>query len=61
MFSLGTIFTNQSMSLSVESVVQLVVVARDGGTPSLSTMVAVQIYITDINNHSPQFLQNNYR
>ena len=58
----GTIFTNQSISSSsAESVVQLVVVAHDGGSPSLSTNVAVQIQITDVNNFSPQFLQRNYR
>ena len=58
----GTIFTNQSMSASsAESVVQLVVVARDGGSPSLSTNVAVQVQITAVNNFSPQFLQPNYR
>lgn len=58
----GTIFTNQSISSSsAESVVQLVVVAYDGGSPSLSTNVAVQVQITDVNNFSPQFLQSSYR
>ncbi|KAL8622280.1 hypothetical protein ACOMHN_043803 [Nucella lapillus] len=57
----GTIYTNQSMrSSSAESVVQVVVVARDGGTPPLSTMVAVQIHVTDINNYSPRFLRDSY-
>nr|KAG5696279.1 hypothetical protein BaRGS_019981 [Batillaria attramentaria] len=57
----GTIFTNKTITSSLsESVVQLVVVARDGGSPPLSAMVAVQVQVTDVNKYRPEFQRPSY-
>ncbi|CAL1540134.1 unnamed protein product [Lymnaea stagnalis] len=54
----GTIYTNKNITFtSGESIIQLVVIARDRGTPSLSSMVAVHIQITDVNKYPPRFLE----
>lgn len=37
------------------------VLARDFGTPSLSSTVPVSIYVQDVNDHAPQFTQTVYR
>lgn len=40
--------------------ISLVVQARDMGTPSLSSEVLVTVYVQDVNDHSPQFEQDEY-
>jgi hypothetical protein len=40
--------------------INLVVQARDMGTPSLSSEVLVTVYVQDVNDHSPQFEQDEY-
>jgi hypothetical protein len=40
--------------------ISLVVQARDMGTPSLTSQVLVTVYVQDVNDHSPQFDQNEY-
>ncbi|XP_076446681.1 protein dachsous-like [Babylonia areolata] len=57
----GTIFTTKSLqTVAPRSMVQLVVAARDGGSPSLSSVATVQIHLTRINTHTPAFLRTNY-
>ncbi|XP_046326847.2 protein dachsous-like [Haliotis rufescens] len=57
----GTIYTNKSLTYEAfSSIIELVVIAQDGGSPTLSDMVAVHIQITDINKYSPQFEQTSY-
>ncbi|KAI8798258.1 protein dachsous, partial [Biomphalaria glabrata] len=54
----GTIFTNRIITFtSGESIIQLVVVAKDKGSPVLSSMVAVHIEITDVNKYPPIFVE----
>jgi hypothetical protein len=38
----------------------LVVQAQDMGTPSLSSEVLVTVYVQDMNDHAPQFEQDEY-
>jgi len=40
--------------------ISLVVQARDMGTPSLSSEILVTVYVQDVNDHAPQFEQNEY-
>lgn len=40
--------------------VQLVVMARDKGTPPLSSLVAVQVQVAAVNKFRPEFTQSNY-
>jgi hypothetical protein len=40
--------------------ISLVVQARDMGTPSLTSQVLVTVYVQDVNDHSPQFDQDEY-
>lgn len=57
----GTIYTNKTItSSSAETVVQLVVMARDKGTPPLSSLVAVQVQVAAVNKFRPEFTQSNY-
>ncbi|XP_069668723.1 cadherin-23 isoform X2 [Periplaneta americana] len=41
--------------------ITMVVEAKDMGTPSLSSEVLVTVYVQDVNDHSPQFEQDDYR
>lgn len=57
----GAISTNQTIEFNpAQPVIQLVVTATDHGTPPLSSVVAVRIEITDINNNAPEFGQDVY-
>uniref|UniRef100_A0A4W3IGZ8 Protocadherin-16 n=1 Tax=Callorhinchus milii TaxID=7868 RepID=A0A4W3IGZ8_CALMI len=42
------------------AVIQLLIEARDGGNPALTSITSAQIYIQDINDHIPQFTQALY-
>ncbi|CAG5115641.1 unnamed protein product, partial [Candidula unifasciata] len=53
----GTIYTNRTIAFtSGQSIIQLVVVAKDNGTVVQSSMVSVHIQITDVNKFTPRFL-----
>lgn len=58
----GTIYTNKTVTLVAgQPVILLVVTARDSGVPSLSSVVAVRVQVTDVNNNPPTFSQPSYR
>ncbi|XP_069487405.1 protocadherin-23 [Ambystoma mexicanum] len=57
----GLVFTDQQISSEENStVIQLLVEAKDHGSPALSTVVSVGIQIQDINNHAPFFTNAPY-
>lgn len=57
----GVIYTNQTIEFNdAETTIQLYVTAVDHGTPELSEFVTVRIEVTDVNNHSPHFLEDIY-
>ncbi|XP_051882334.1 protocadherin-16 [Pristis pectinata] len=57
----GTLFTVQELNLGVSESMDLVVEARDQGSPELSSHSTVRIQILDINDHWPSFSQPEYR
>ncbi|XP_042316175.1 protocadherin-16 [Sceloporus undulatus] len=57
----GTLFTTQPLRLEPrQPMLDIHVEARDGGLPSLSAWVTVQIQVLDLNDHEPQFLKPHY-
>ncbi|XP_076056754.1 dachsous cadherin-related 1 [Oratosquilla oratoria] len=57
----GVIYTNTSVNYSPrQPVIQLVVTARDSGSPSLAAVAAVRIQVTDVNNNAPKFSKEIY-
>lgn len=58
--SLGAIFIIESLDYESSHEYYLTVEATDGGTPSLSDVVTVNINVTDINDNSPVFSQDTY-
>ncbi|XP_075710878.1 protocadherin-16-like, partial [Rhinoderma darwinii] len=57
----GTLFTLRPLELETSrAVVEVLVEARDQGSPSLSSLVMVQILVLDVNDHVPTFLQQEY-
>ncbi|XP_023681833.1 protocadherin-16-like isoform X1 [Paramormyrops kingsleyae] len=58
----GTLFINQKAEFDSEHPsITVVIEARDGGIPSLSSITTVQILVTDFNDHPPMFHQSKYR
>ncbi|KAK7904486.1 hypothetical protein WMY93_017093 [Mugilogobius chulae] len=58
----GTLFVNQKTEFDFENPSILVLVeARDHGTPSLSSVATIQVYVSDINDNAPIFHQSEYR
>uniref|UniRef100_A0AAR2J6I9 Cadherin domain-containing protein n=1 Tax=Pygocentrus nattereri TaxID=42514 RepID=A0AAR2J6I9_PYGNA len=58
----GTLFINQEAKFDSERPSFLVVIeARDGGNPPLTTLTTVQVQVTDVNDNAPVFHQNEYR
>uniref|UniRef100_A0A8C3XED6 FAT atypical cadherin 1 n=1 Tax=Cyanoderma ruficeps TaxID=181631 RepID=A0A8C3XED6_9PASS len=56
----GAIFVIESLDYESSHEYYLTVEATDGGTPSLSDVVTVNINVTDINDNSPVFSQDTY-
>ncbi|XP_017277987.1 protocadherin-23 [Kryptolebias marmoratus] len=57
----GTVFTNKPLKdIANSNLIHLLVEARDGGDPVLSTATSVNIQILDYNDHEPLFHQDVY-
>ncbi|XP_075437675.1 protocadherin-16-like [Ascaphus truei] len=57
----GTLFTAQQMELDPRwPLVDVLVEARDHGSPSLASLTVVQILVLDVNDHAPSFPQPQY-
>ena len=58
----GTLFINQRAEFDPERAsVSVVIEARDGGSPTLSSLTTVQVHLADVNDHAPVFHQSEYR
>ncbi|OTF81020.1 protocadherin Fat 4-like protein, partial [Euroglyphus maynei] len=56
----GNIRTKSKLDREIESKVEFLVIAYDGGTPQLSGSTKVLVSIEDINDNAPYFDQNQY-
>eukprot|EP00079_Xenopus_tropicalis_P032103 XP_017945874.1 PREDICTED: protocadherin-16 [Xenopus tropicalis] len=57
----GTLFANKLVELDPQSpLVDVLVEARDHGSPSLASLTTVQFLVVDANDHSPTFSQSQY-
>ncbi|XP_029457597.1 protocadherin-16-like [Rhinatrema bivittatum] len=57
----GTLFTSHVIDFDARrSTVDLLIEARDHGTPSLSSYTTIQIQVQDVNDNSPYFHQSQY-
>ncbi|XP_035034564.2 protocadherin-16 [Hippoglossus stenolepis] len=58
----GTLFISHRAEFDPERPsVSVVIEARDGGSPSLSSLTTVQVQISDVNDNAPVFHQSDYR
>ncbi|XP_031728397.1 protocadherin-16 [Anarrhichthys ocellatus] len=58
----GTLFINHRAEFDPERPsVSIVIEARDGGSPSLSSLTTVQVQISDVNDNAPVFHQSDYK
>lgn len=58
----GTLFISHRAEFDPERpAVSIVIEARDGGSPSLSSLTTVQVQISDVNDNAPVFHQSEYR
>ena len=58
--STGVVSVNGSLDREADSFYSLVAVVKDGGLPSLSSQVVINITILDKNDNSPQFADSQY-
>uniref|UniRef100_UPI00398ED930 protocadherin-16-like n=1 Tax=Pristiophorus japonicus TaxID=55135 RepID=UPI00398ED930 len=56
----GTLFAVRGLELGVSEPLDVVIEARDQGSPALSSYTTVQIQVVDINDHSPDFSRGEY-
>lgn len=62
LFYAGTLFIGHRAEFDPERPsVSIVIEARDGGSPPLSSLTTVQVQISDINDNAPVFHQSEYR
>ena len=60
--STGTLSISQRAEFDPERPsVNIVIEARDGGEPALSSLTTVQVQIADVNDNAPVFHQSDYR
>ncbi|XP_061755306.1 protocadherin-16-like [Nerophis ophidion] len=58
----GTLFVDHRVEFDPERLsVNVVIEARDGGSPSLTALTTVQVQIADVNDNAPVFHQSEYR
>ncbi|MCI4394856.1 hypothetical protein PGIGA_G00173570 [Pangasianodon gigas] len=58
----GSIYTNKPLKyVAGSNILRLLVEARDGGDPSLSSVTSVDIEVLDSNDHAPFFQHNTYQ
>ncbi|KAL4608577.1 protocadherin-16-like [Arapaima gigas] len=58
----GTLFISQKAEFDPDRPsVSVVIEARDGGTPALSSVTTVQVQLSDVNDNAPVFHQSEYR
>ncbi|MGH0168179.1 UNVERIFIED_CONTAM: hypothetical protein FKN15_006073 [Acipenser sinensis] len=58
----GTLFISQRAEFDPEKPsVSVVIEARDGGTPALSSNTTVQVQVSDVNDNAPRFKQSEYK
>ncbi|KAJ8404690.1 hypothetical protein AAFF_G00335530 [Aldrovandia affinis] len=58
----GTLFFNRRVEFdSNRPSISVVIEARDGGTPALSSITTVQVLVSDVNDNAPLFHQSEYR
>ena len=58
----GTLSISQRAEFDPERPsVNIVIEARDGGEPALSSLTTVQVQIADVNDNAPVFHQSDYR
>lgn len=55
LFSGSVLATGPVTQLEKISIIQLLIEAMDGGSPTLSAVTSVEVHIEDVNNYAPQF------
>uniref|UniRef100_A0A663LQZ6 Cadherin domain-containing protein n=1 Tax=Athene cunicularia TaxID=194338 RepID=A0A663LQZ6_ATHCN len=60
-FFSGSVFTTGPVTqLEKISIIQLLIEATDGGSPTLSAVTSVEVHVEDVNNYAPQFTKVMY-
>ncbi|XP_028856949.1 protocadherin-16-like isoform X2 [Denticeps clupeoides] len=56
----GTVFISRRVEFTSEPIL-VVIEACDGGSPALAAVATVQVQVSDVNQHAPEFQQTEYR